>query len=135
VVRVEKERVKERLGLWRNYFMRRGSQRFGLEVLPPVSKYLIEWNEMEDHERGLSRNDNRRYLRKKSLHRCLVGLSESSCTSPGGIYYRCGKVLLASTWGNEKRKSNIGRIDGIPLFVMPVVSLHTPFSSKQDKIA
>jgi len=50
------------------------------------------------------------------------------------MYYKFGKAVVASTWGKQKRKSNIERIDGIPLFVMPVVPLHTPFGSKQDKI-
>jgi hypothetical protein len=82
---------------------------------------------MEDNERDSSQNDNHMYLRKEPLHRCLFGLLENFCTSPGGIYYKFGKVFVVSTWGKQKRKSNIERIDGIPLFVMPVVSLHTPF--------
>ena len=115
--------------------MRRGSRTFGLEVLLPVSKYLIEWNEMEDHERGLFRNDNHTCLRQEPLHRCLSGQLENSYTLPTGICYRYGKVVLASTWGNERRMNNIGRIDGIPLFVMPAVPLHNPFWNKQDKTA
>jgi hypothetical protein len=82
---------------------------------------------MKDNEWGVSRNDNHMCLRKELLHRCLFGLLENSCTSPSGIYYKYGKVVVASTGGNQKRKSNIERIDGIPLLVMPVVPLHTPF--------
>jgi hypothetical protein len=52
---------------------------------------------------------------------------ENFCTSPSGIYYKFDKVVVASTWGKQKQKSNIERIDGIPLSVMPVASLHTPF--------
>jgi len=90
---------------------------------------------MEDNGKDVARNDNHRCLRKEPLHRCLFGLLENFCTSPSGIYYRCGKVVVASTWDKQKRKSNIGRIDGSPLFVIQVVSLHTPFWSKQGKIA
>jgi hypothetical protein len=111
-----------------------GSQRFSLEVVLSVSRNLLESNEREDHGRGVSRNDNHMCLRKEPLHRCLFGLLENFYTCPSGIYYTYGKVVVASTWGKQKRKSNIERIDGIPLFVMPVVSLHTPFWSKQDKI-
>jgi hypothetical protein len=89
---------------------------------------------MEDHERRVSQNDNRMCLRKEPLHRCPFGLLENFCTFLSGIYHKFGKAVVASTWGKQKRKSNIERIDGIPLFVMPVVSLRTPFSSKQDKI-
>ena len=110
------------------------SQRFSLEVLLSVSRNLLESNETEDNERGVSRNDSHMCLRKEPLHRCLFGLLENFWTSPSGIYYKYGKVVVASTWGKQKRKSNIERIDGSPLFVMPVVSLHTPFWSKQDKI-
>jgi hypothetical protein len=98
-----------------------------VEVLLSVSRNLLESNEMEDNERGVSRNDNHMCLRKEPLHRCLFGLLENFCTPPSGIYHKYGKVVVASTWGKQKPKSNIERIDGIPLFVMPVVSLHTPF--------
>ena len=124
---LDKRKDQRAIGLWSNQVIRRGNQRFRLEVLLSVSRNLFESNEMEDHERDVTRNDNHRCLRKEPLHRCLFGLLENFCTSPSGNYYRCGKVVLASTWGKQKRKSNIGRIDGIPLFVMPVVSLHTPF--------
>ncbi len=115
------------MGLWSNQVIRRGSQRFSLEVLLSVSRNLLESNETEDNERGVSRTDNHRCLRKEPLHRCLFGLLENFYTSPSGIYYKYGKVVVASTRGRQKRKSNIERIDGIPLFVMPVVSLHIPF--------
>jgi hypothetical protein len=82
---------------------------------------------MGDSERLVSQNDNHMCLREEPLHRCLFGLLENFCTSPGGIYYKFGKVVVGSTGGKQKRKNNIERIDGIPLFVMPVVSLHTPF--------
>jgi hypothetical protein len=107
--------------------MRRDGQGFSLEVLLSVSRNSLESNETEDKERWVSRNDNHMCLRKEPLHRCLFGLWENFCTSPSGNYYRYGKVVVASTRGKQKRKSNIERIDGIPLFVMPVVSLHTPF--------
>ncbi len=115
------------IGVWRNQVIRRGSQRFRLEVLLSVLRNLLKSNEMEDNKEGVSRNDNHMCLRKEPLHRCPFGLLENFCTSPTGIYYKYGKVVAASTWGKQKRKSNIERIDGIPLFVMPVVSLHTPF--------
>jgi len=76
---------------------------------------------------GGSQNDSHMCLRKGPLHRCLFGLLENFCTSPSGIYYKFDKVVVASTWGKQKQKSNIERIDGIPLSVMPVASLHTPF--------
>lgn len=123
------------IGLRRYQVIRRDSQRFSLEVLLSVSRNFLESNETEKNERGVSRNDNHMCLRKEPLHRCLFGLLENSCTSPSGIYHKYGKVVASSTWGKQKRKSNIERIDGIPLFVMPVVSLRTPFWSKQDKIA
>jgi hypothetical protein len=115
------------IGVWRNQVIRRGSQRFRLEVLLSVLRNLLKSNEMEDNKEGVSRNDNHMCLRKEPLHRRPFGLLENFCTSPTGIYYKYGKVVAASTWGKQKRKSNIERIDGIPLFVMPVVSLHTPF--------
>jgi hypothetical protein len=122
------KRKKQRvIGLWNNQVIRRGSQRLILEVLLSVSRNLFESNEVEGNKRGVSQNDNHMRLRKGPLHRCLFGLLENFCTSPSGIYYKYGKVVVASTWGKQKRKSNIERIDGIPLFVMPVVSLHTPF--------
>ncbi len=111
--------------LWGNQVIRRGSQRFSVEVLLSVSRHLLESNEMEDNEGGFSRNDNHICLRKEPLHQCLFALLENFCTSPSGIYYKYGKVVVASTWGKQKRKSNIERIDGILLFVMLVVSLHT----------
>lgn len=125
--RLNKRKDQGAIGLWSNQVIRRGSQRFSLEVLLSVSRNLLESNEMEDNERGVSRNDSHMCLRKEPLHRCLFGLSGNFCTSPSGIYYKYGKVVVASAWGKQKRKSNIERIDGIPLFVMPVVSLHTPF--------
>jgi hypothetical protein len=122
------------IGLRSNHVIRRGSQRFSLEVLSSVMRDLLESNEMEDNQEGVSRNDNHMCLRKEPLHRCLFGLLGNFCTSPIGICYKYGKVVVASTWGKQKRKSNTERIDGIPLFVMPVVSLRTPFWSKQNKI-
>jgi hypothetical protein len=124
---LKKRKDQRATGLWSNQVIRRWNQRFRLGVLLSVSRNRLETNEREDNGEGVSRNDSRMCLRKELLHRCLFGLLENSCTSPGGIYYRYGKVVLGSTWGKQKRKSNIGRIDGIPLFVMPVVSLHTPF--------
>jgi len=114
-------------GVWRNQVIRIGSQRFSPEVLLSVLRNFLESNEMEDNKEGFSRNDNHMSLRKEPLHRCLFGLLENFCTSAIGIYYKYGKVVAASTGGKQKRKSNIERIDGISLFVMPVVSLHTPF--------
>jgi len=108
--------------LWSHQVIRRGSQRFSLEVLLSVFRNLLESNEMEDNERSVSRNDNHMCLRKEPLHQCLFGLLENFCTSPSEIYYKYGKLVVASTWGKQKRKSNIERIDGIPLFLMPVVS-------------
>jgi len=126
--RIAYKRKNQRvIGLWSNQVIRRDSRRFGLEVLLSVSRNLLESNETEDNERGVPQNDSHMCLRKEPLHRYLFGLLENFCTSPGGIYYKYGKVAVASTWGKQKRKSNIERIDGIPLFVMPVVSLHTPF--------
>ena len=81
---------------------------------------------MQDSGEDLSRNGNHRPLRNEPPHQCLFGLLENFYTSPAGIYHRCGRVVLLSTWGNEKRMNNIGHIDGIPLFVTPVVSLRTP---------
>jgi hypothetical protein len=124
---LNKRKNQRVIGLWNNQVIRRGSQRLSLEVLLSVSRNLFESNETEDNERGVSQNDNHMCLRKEPLHRCLFGLLENFCTSPNGIYYKFGKVVVASTSGKQKRKSNIERIDGIPLFVMPVVSLHTPF--------
>jgi len=123
---LNKRKEQRVIGLWGNQVIRRGSQRFSLEVLLSVSRHLLEWNEMEDNERGVSRNDIHICLRKETLHRCLFGLLESFCTLPSGIYYKYGRVVFASTWGKQKRNSNIERIDGILLFVMLVVSLHTP---------
>ena len=125
---LNKRKDQRVIGLWNNQVIRRDSQRFGPEVLLSVSRNLLESNETEDdNERGVSRSDSHMCLRKDPLHRCLFGLLENFCTSPSGIYYKYGKVVVASTWGKQKRKSNIERIDSIPLFVMPVVSLHTPF--------
>jgi len=121
-----KRKEQRVIGLWVNQIIRRGSQWFSLEVHLSVLRHSLESNEMEDNERGVSRNDNHMCLRKEPLHRCLFGLLENFCTSPTGIYYKCGKVLVASTWGKQKRKNNIERIEGILLFVMRVVSLHTP---------
>ena len=130
---LNKRKDQRVIGLWSNQVIRRGSQRFSLEVLLSVSRNLLKSNEMENNERDVSRNDNHMCLRKEPLHRCLFGLLENFCTSPSGNYYKCGKVLVALTSGKQKRKSNIERIDGILLFVMRVVSLHTPLWSKQDK--
>jgi hypothetical protein len=124
---MNKRKNQRVIGLWNNQVTRRGSQRLILGVLLPVSRNLFESNERECHEKGVSQNDNHMYLRKGPLHRYLFGLLENFCTSPSGIYYKFGKVVVASTWGKQKQKSNIERIDGIPLFVMPVASLHTPF--------
>jgi hypothetical protein len=110
-----------------NQVIRRDGQRFSLEVLPSVSRNLLESNEAEDQEGGVFRNDSHMCLRKEPLHRCLFGLSETFCTSRNEIDYKYGKVAVPSTWGKQKRKSNIERIDGIPLSVMPVAFLHTPF--------
>jgi len=132
--RLNKRENRRVIRLWNNQVVRRGGQRLSLEVPPSVSRHLLESNEREDKEKGLSQNDNHMSLRKEPLHRCLFGLLENFCTSPSGIYYKFGKVLVASAWGKQRRKSNIERTDGIPLFVMPFVSLHAPFSSKQDKI-
>jgi hypothetical protein len=82
--------------------MKRGGRRFSLEVLLSLLRNLLESNEMEDNERGLSRNDNHMCLRKEPLHRCLFGLLENFCTSPSGIYYKYGKVVVVSTWGKQK---------------------------------
>ena len=90
-----------------------------------VSRNRLEKNEAGEWE-GVSRSDNHRCLRNEPPHQCLFGLLENVYTFPVGIYYRYGRVVLASTWGNEKRMNNTGHIDGIPLFVMPVVSLRTP---------
>ena len=125
--RLNKRRDQRVIGVWSNQVIRRGSEKFRLEVLLSVLRNLLESNEIEDHKEGVSRNGNHRRLRKEPLHRCLFGLLENFCTSSIGIYYKYGKVVVASTWGKQKRKSNIERIDGIPLFVMPVASLHTPF--------
>ena len=84
--------------------------------------------------RAVSQNDSRMCLCKEPLHRYPSGLLENFCTSPGGIYYKYGKVAIATTSGKQKRKSNIEHIDSIPLFAMSVVSLRIPFWSKQDKI-
>jgi hypothetical protein len=124
---MNKRKNQRVIGLWNNQVTRRGSQRLILEVLLPVSRNLFESNERECHEKGVSQNDNHMCLRKGPLDRRLFGLLENFCTSPSGIYYKFGKVVVASTWGKHKQKSNIERIDGIPLFVMPVASLHTPF--------
>ena len=124
---LNKRRDQRVIGVWNNQVIRRSSQRFSLEVLLSVLRDLLESNGMEDNKKGVTRNDNHRCLRKEPLYRCLSGLLENFCASPTGIYYKYGKVVVASTWGKQKRKSNIERIDGIPLFVMPVVSLHTPF--------
>ena len=67
-----------------------------------VLRNLLESDEMEDSERGVSRNDNHICLHKEPLHRCLFGLLENFCTSLSGIYYKFGKVLVASTWGKQK---------------------------------
>jgi hypothetical protein len=115
------------IGLWSHQVIRRGNQRLCPEVLLSVSRSFLGSNEMEDNERSPSRNDSHRCLRNEPLHRCLFGLLENSYTFPNGIYCRYDKIVFASTWGRQKRKSNIGHIDGIPLFEMQVVSLHTPF--------
>jgi hypothetical protein len=124
---LDKRKNQRAIGLWSHQVIKRGNQRLCLAGLPSVSRSFLESDEMEENERSVSRNDSRRCLHNEPLHRCLFGLLENSCTSPTGIYYRYGRVVLASTWGREKRMNNIAHIDGILLFVMPVVSLDNPF--------
>ena len=65
---LNKRRDQRVIGVWSNQVIRRGSQRFSLEVLLSVLRDLLESNEMEDIKEGVSRNDNHMCLRKEPLH-------------------------------------------------------------------
>jgi len=61
-------------------------------------------------------------LREELLLQYLLDRLERVYKPLSGISYKFGKVVVGSTWGKGKGKSNTDRIDDIPLFVMPVVS-------------
>jgi hypothetical protein len=92
------------------------------EDQPGSFSIRFEKSDEKDSGEDVSQNDNHMCHRKESLHRCLFGLWGSFYTSPIGIYYKYGRDLLVSTWDKQKPKSNIERIDGIPLLVMPAAS-------------
>jgi hypothetical protein len=60
----------------------------------------IRFEKSDEGDKGadVSRNDNRKYLRKEPLHQYLFGLLGSFYTSPSEIYYKYGKDVLGSTW-------------------------------------
>jgi hypothetical protein len=76
---------------------RKENEGFNLEMFLSVLNNRLEKNE---GERTVFRSGNHRCLRNESPRQCLFGLLEIVYTSPAGIYRRCGRVALVSTWDN-----------------------------------
>jgi hypothetical protein len=85
--------------------------------------FLLTPSLSNQHSRNQpTRIDNRICLHEELLLRGLFCLQETLCRPPSGISYKYGKAATSLTWGKHKEKNSNDHTDGIPLFVMPVVS-------------